>query len=62
MAVERLKRCENIIALLEELGVHRRLLYKWRASHRVESCVASYAADHAVESTNCASVKPTEGE
>jgi len=30
MAVERLKSCENIVALLEELGVHRRLLYKWR--------------------------------
>jgi len=27
MAVERLKRCENIVALSEE---HRRLLYKWR--------------------------------
>jgi transposase-like protein len=30
MAVERLKNCENIVALSEELGVHRRLLYKWR--------------------------------
>ncbi len=30
MAVERLKRCENIVPLSEELGVHRRLLYKWR--------------------------------
>ena len=30
LAVERLKRCENIVALSEELGVHRRLLYKWR--------------------------------
>ena len=30
MAVERLKSCENIVALAEELGVHRRLLYKWR--------------------------------
>ena len=30
MAVERLMRCENIVALSEELGVHRRLLYKWR--------------------------------
>jgi len=26
MAVERLKSCENIVALSEELGVHRRLL------------------------------------
>ena len=30
MAVERLKSCENIVVLAEELGVHRRLLYKWR--------------------------------
>ena len=30
MAVERLKGCDNIVALARELGVHRRLLYKWR--------------------------------
>lgn len=30
LAVERLKGCDNIVALSEELGVHRRLLYKWR--------------------------------
>ena len=30
MAVERLKSCNNIVALSGELGVHRRLLYKWR--------------------------------
>jgi hypothetical protein len=30
MAVERLESCENIVALSQELGVHRRLLYKWR--------------------------------
>jgi transposase-like protein len=30
MAVERLKGCENIGALAEGLGVHRRVLYKWR--------------------------------
>jgi transposase-like protein len=30
MAVERLKGCDNIVALAQELGVHRRLLYKWR--------------------------------
>lgn len=30
MAVERLKGCDNIVALSEELSVHRRLLYKWR--------------------------------
>ena len=30
MAVERLKGSDNIVALAQELGVHRRLLYKWR--------------------------------
>ncbi|HLJ90268.1 MAG TPA: transposase [Candidatus Angelobacter sp.] len=30
MAVDRLKSCNNIVALARELGVHRRLLYKWR--------------------------------
>lgn len=30
LAVERLKSCDNIVALSQELGVHRRLLYKWR--------------------------------
>ena len=29
-AVERMKGCENIVALSEELGVSRRLLYRWR--------------------------------
>jgi transposase-like protein len=30
MAVERLKGCDNVLALARELGVHQRLLYKWR--------------------------------
>jgi transposase-like protein len=30
MAVERLNQCENIVALSQELGVSRRLLYTWR--------------------------------
>ncbi len=30
MAFERLKRCDNIVELSKELGVHRRLLYTWR--------------------------------
>jgi transposase-like protein len=30
MAVERLKGCDNVLALAKELGVQRRLLYKWR--------------------------------
>jgi transposase-like protein len=30
MAVDRLARCENIVALAKELGISRRLLYTWR--------------------------------
>ena len=30
MAVEQLKACDNVVALSQELGVHRRLLYHWR--------------------------------
>ena len=30
LAVERLKGCDNIVAPRTKLGVHRRLLYKWR--------------------------------
>ena len=29
-AVERLNQCENIVALSQELGLSRRLLYTWR--------------------------------
>jgi len=30
MAVYRLQTCDNVVALAQELGVHRRMLYKWR--------------------------------
>ena len=30
MAVARLKKCDNIVELSQELGVHRRLFYTWR--------------------------------
>jgi Transposase. len=30
MCVERLKESDNIVELAKELGVHRRLLYRWR--------------------------------
>jgi transposase-like protein len=30
MAVERMKSCDNIVALAEELGIDRALLYRWR--------------------------------
>src|SRR5271156_5409634 len=34
MAVERFNNCENIVALAKELGIQRRLLYKWREDWR----------------------------
>jgi transposase-like protein len=39
MAVERLKTCDHIVELSQELGVHRRLLYQWR--DRFDPFVAS---------------------
>jgi transposase-like protein len=30
MALERLKSCQNVTELSEELGIHRTQLYKWR--------------------------------
>ena len=30
MCVERMKHCDNIGALAKELGIHRRMLYRWR--------------------------------
>jgi transposase-like protein len=30
MCIERLKQSENIVELAKELGVHRRMLYRWR--------------------------------
>ena len=30
MCVERMKHCDNIGTLAKELGIHRRMLYRWR--------------------------------
>jgi transposase-like protein len=30
MCVERMKQCDDIVALAQELNIHRRLLYRWR--------------------------------
>ena len=30
MCVERMKQCDDIVALAAELEIHRRLLYRWR--------------------------------
>jgi hypothetical protein len=30
MALERMKNCESVSALTEELGVHRTVLYHWK--------------------------------
>jgi transposase-like protein len=36
MAMERLKTCDNIVALSQELGVRRQLLYEWRGRLQAE--------------------------
>jgi transposase-like protein len=30
LCVERMKQCDDLVALAKELDVHRRLLYRWR--------------------------------
>jgi transposase-like protein len=30
MALERMKKCESVSALAEELGIHRTVLYRWK--------------------------------
>jgi transposase len=30
MCVERMKQCDDVGALAKELGIHRRMLYRWR--------------------------------
>jgi transposase-like protein len=39
LAVERFNNCENIVALAKELGIHRRLLYKWRKDFEVADSI-----------------------
>jgi transposase-like protein len=39
MAVERFNSCENIVALAKELGIQRRLLYKWREDLEVTDSI-----------------------
>lgn len=51
MALERMKNCESISALAEELGIHRTALYHWKnhlkgskvglPTHRYESRVSA---------------------
>jgi transposase-like protein len=43
-AVERMKGCDNITALAEELGVHKRMLYWWR-QHGVGPVAAEAATE-----------------
>ena len=51
MAVERLKTCDNIVELSQELGVHRRLLYKWRDQFDPFDCGEEPPTGNSREST-----------
>jgi transposase-like protein len=39
MAVKRFNRCENIVALANELGIQRSLLYKWRKKFEADEAI-----------------------
>ena len=51
VAVERLKSCDNIVELSRELGVHRRLLYKWRDQLEAEEMPEGSLSQTSREST-----------
>ena len=51
MAVERFRACKNIVALSRELGVHRRLLYKWRDQFDSIDCDEEQPQEKRNEST-----------
>lgn len=56
MAVERMKRCDNIVELSEELGVHRRYLYTWRDKLAPADCVEGSPPESTRESMLCKEV------
>ena len=49
MAVERFNNCENIVALAKELGIQRRLLYKWRKNFEVADAIGEPVPPNARE-------------
>jgi transposase-like protein len=51
MAVERLNRCENLVAVAQELGVSRRLLSTWREQLEAADPGEGPPPQHSREST-----------
>ena len=49
--VERMNACESILRLSRELGIHRRLLYKWRDQLDPTEAEGELAAQNSREST-----------
>jgi transposase-like protein len=49
MAVERFNSCENIVALAKELGIQRRLLYKWREKLEAADAIGEPPPENARE-------------
>ena len=47
MAIERFNSCENIVALANELGIQRTLLYKWRQKFEADVSQCKSAKDSA---------------
>ncbi len=54
--VERMNACESILKLSRELGIHRRLLYKWRDQLDPTEAEGELAAQKSRESTLCKEV------
>lgn|SRR5919108_1494393 len=51
MAVERMRTCEDVRELAEELGVSRRCLYKWRAKLDLAETAEELARPHTREAS-----------
>ncbi len=49
MAIERFNSCENIVALAEELGIQRTLLYKWRKQFEAAEAIGDSIPPNARE-------------
>jgi transposase-like protein len=49
MAVERFNSCENIVALAKELGIQRRLPYKWRENFEAADSIGEPPPENARE-------------
>ncbi|HEX3232313.1 MAG TPA: helix-turn-helix domain-containing protein, partial [Pyrinomonadaceae bacterium] len=60
ICVEQMKQCEDIGALATELGIHRRLLYRWRDQfEQVDRALRLRATNTEMSGSTCNSFRET---